>query len=60
VGFSPGPKSEDSLSLNILTPAKSEGEKLPVMVWFHGGGYSIGAGNQVPYTSPSLSSGAVW
>jgi para-nitrobenzyl esterase len=55
VGFAPGPKSEDSLYLNVLTPAKSTGEKLPVMVWFHGGGYSIGSGNQVPYTSPSLS-----
>jgi len=55
VGFVPGPKSEDSLYLNVLTPAKSENERLPVMVWFHGGGYSIGAGNQVLYNTPFLS-----
>ena len=27
------PKSEDCLYLNVWTPAKSAGEKLPVMVW---------------------------
>lgn len=55
VGFVPGAKSEDSLYLNLLTPAKSANEGLPVMVWFHGGGYSIGAGNQVLYNTPYLS-----
>lgn len=54
VGFAPGPKSEDSLYLNVLTPAKRVDERLPVMVWFHGGGYSIGSGNQPPYTWPDL------
>jgi para-nitrobenzyl esterase len=37
-------KSEDCLSLNIWTPAKSAGERLPVMVWIHGGGFQAGAG----------------
>ena len=54
VGFAPGPKSEDSLYLNVLTAANTTDERRPVLVWFHGGGYSIGSGNQVPYTSPSL------
>lgn len=30
--------SEDCLRLNVWTPAKTADEKLPVYVWFHGGG----------------------
>ncbi len=37
-----GPQSEDCLSLNIWTPAIWRGEKLPVMVWLHGGGNVAG------------------
>ena len=33
---------EDCLYLGIATPAKSAAEKLPVMVWIHGGGYVDG------------------
>ena len=32
------PMSEDCLQLSIWTPAKSQDEKLPVMVWIFGGG----------------------
>jgi para-nitrobenzyl esterase len=37
-----GPASEDCLTLNVWTSAKSSGDRLPVMVWIHGGGFNFG------------------
>jgi len=39
------PMSEDCLNLNVWTPAKAAGAKLPVMVWFYGGAYAEGGGS---------------
>jgi len=36
--------SEDCLTLNIWTPAAAATDRLPVMVWIHGGGFQAGAG----------------
>src|SRR5690242_13844713 len=39
------PLSEDCLYLNIWTTAKSAKDRLPVMVWIHGGGFTRGTAN---------------
>jgi para-nitrobenzyl esterase len=38
------PMSEDCLYLNVTTPAKTASDRLPVMVWLHGGALIIGSG----------------
>lgn len=39
-------RSEDCLYLNIWTPAKGTGDKLPVMLWIHGGALQHGYGHE--------------
>jgi len=47
-GFDVGPQSEDCLYLNVFTPA-ADGAKRPVMVWIHGGAFTLGSGSQKMY-----------
>ena len=47
------PQSEDCLYLNIWAPETTE--KLPVIVWIHGGGYFGGTGAQPLYDGTNLS-----
>ena len=48
------PSSEDCLYLNVLTPAQKATDKLPVMVWMHGGGYQLGNASDPLVNAPRL------
>lgn len=47
-------QSEDCLYLNIWTPASRSGEKLPVLVYFYGGGFVSGDGSENRYDGTSM------
>ncbi|KAI1822158.1 carboxylesterase [Xylaria intraflava] len=48
------PSSEDCLFLNVVAPANRQ--KLPVLVYIHGGGYGVG-NNRMEFTEPVRTSG---
>src|SRR5438876_3166700 len=54
MGFRSNGMSEDCLYLNVWTPAKSSKERLPVLVYFYGGGFVAGDGSEARYQGESM------
>lgn len=48
------PISEDCLYLNVWTNAKSPGEKLPVIMFIHGGAFIVGSGSVPIYDGEAM------
>lgn len=46
--------SEDCLYLNVWTAAKSAGERRPVLVWLHPGGFTSGSGSAPGFDGENL------
>jgi para-nitrobenzyl esterase len=49
-----GDTAEDCLTLGLRTPARAAGDRLPVMVFFHGGAFLSGAGSLSLYAGEAL------
>jgi para-nitrobenzyl esterase len=54
-----GPVSEDCLYLNVWTPARGPDDRLPVMIWIHGGGFTTGSGSKALYRGEALAAEGV-
>jgi para-nitrobenzyl esterase len=54
-----GGTDEDCLYLNVWSPAESVEERLPVMVWIHGGSFESGAGSMDVYNGRNLATKGV-
>ena len=55
MGAITAPQSEDCLTLSIWAPLHRE-NKLPVLIWLHGGGFTTGAGSLPWYDGGNLAS----
>ena len=50
----PPSMDENCLYLNIWTPAKTPEDKLPVMMWMHGGGVQTGYSHEIEFDGEAL------
>ncbi|KAH7934409.1 hypothetical protein HPB52_024241 [Rhipicephalus sanguineus] len=46
--------TEDCLHLNVWSPPSQDGDLVPVVVWIHGGGFSLGCASYDNYTGALL------
>ena len=46
---------EDCLTLNLWAPEKPLSDKLPVLVWIHGGAFTLGSGSEAAYDGRNFS-----
>lgn len=51
--YLPG-QSEDCLYLNVTTPRHRNGGHMPVMLWFHPGGFTSGSGSEIMPTTMAV------
>lgn len=54
IRFRSSSMNEDCLYLNVWAPAPSQSAKLPVLVYFHGGGFAFGDGSEPRYDGSHL------
>ena len=54
----PSDFAEDCLTLNVWTPYPAPAKAAPVMVWIHGGGFTVGGSAQTTYNGAKMAARA--